>query len=34
MPLAEALFGFKASFILLVLAAAGTYAVQGKVTTA
>ena len=30
MPLAEAAAGFRASFILLICAAAGTYAVQGE----
>lgn len=30
MPLAEAAAGFRASFILLICAAAGTYAIQGE----
>lgn len=30
MPLAEAVAGFRASFVLLICAAAGTYAVQGE----
>lgn len=34
MPLAEAVAGFRASFVLLICAAAGTYAIQGKQSNA